>query len=383
MRVAIVVPRYGPDVLGGAETQARGFAEEAARRGWQVEVWTTCARSHYTWKNVYAAGREERMGVVVHRFPVTPSDVGRHAELDTRLTELGSIPIPDQYAWLASGAHSPTLYRHVAKHADSFDVMVALPYAAPLVHYAAWSSPGRVVLWPCLHDEPYAYMEPVRLLLESSFGVVFLSPEEQSLADRRLDVRLSRSGLLGGGVAMADFPQLKELRGLLYVGRLEGGKNLWMLYSYIQRYAEEDADIRLVVLGRGPLKPPPHPAFEYRGFVSEEEKALAYASAEALCQPSVNESFSLTIMESWLAGRPVLVHGGCEVTRGHVRRSGGGLWFHDYDEFVVALEWLHSNPALADRMGENGCKYVRRNFSWGKVVSRFRRMIERWEGHDG
>ena len=33
MRVAIVVPRYGTDVIGGAETLARGFAQAAARRG--------------------------------------------------------------------------------------------------------------------------------------------------------------------------------------------------------------------------------------------------------------------------------------------------------------------------------------------------------------
>ncbi|MFW6116366.1 MAG: glycosyltransferase family 4 protein [bacterium] len=379
----MVVPRYGPDVLGGAETQARGFCEEAARRGWEVEAWTTCARSHYTWNNVYPAGREERSGVVVHRFPVIRLNVGHHAKLDMRLTELGSIPIPDQYAWLASGAHSPSLYHHVAKHANSFDVMVALPYAAPLVHYAAWSCPGRVVLWPCLHDEPYAYTEPVRLLLQGAFGVVFLSPEEQSLADRRLDIRLPRSGLLGGGVTVVDFHRAGEPRGLLYAGRLEEGKNLSTLYGYVQRYAEEGGNIRLVVLGRGPLKPPRHPAFEYLGFVSEGRKSFAYASAEALCQPSVNESFSLTVMESWLAGRPVLVHAQCDVTRGHVRRSRGGLWFSDYEEFVAALEWLRANPTLADRMGENGRAYVRRNFSWEAVVSRFRRLIRRWEGDSG
>ena len=56
MRAAIVVPRFGPDVLAGAERLARGFAYAVAAHGWQVEVWTTCASSHYTWQNDLPAG---------------------------------------------------------------------------------------------------------------------------------------------------------------------------------------------------------------------------------------------------------------------------------------------------------------------------------------
>ena len=55
MRIAVVVPRYGQDILGGAESQARGFANEAVRRNWTVEMWTTCARSHYDWENVFSS----------------------------------------------------------------------------------------------------------------------------------------------------------------------------------------------------------------------------------------------------------------------------------------------------------------------------------------
>jgi glycosyltransferase involved in cell wall biosynthesis len=67
------------------------------------------------------------------------------------------------------------------------------------------------------------------------------------------------------------------------------------------------------------------------------------------------------------------------VTRGHVRRSQGGLWFYDYDEFVGAVQWLQANPAQAARMGQNGRQYVLRNYSWPAVVSRFEGLIRRWE----
>ena len=74
------------------------------------------------------------------------------------------------------------------------------------------------------------------------------------------------------------------------------------------------------------------------GFVSAQDKADAYAGALALCQPSLLESFSLVMMEAWLAGTPALVHGRCAVTRDHCLASNGGLFFEDYFEFVEALD---------------------------------------------
>ncbi len=387
MRVAIIVPRYGPDVLGGAETQARRFAEEAVRRGWYVEIWTTRARDQFTWDNVYPEGVEAMQGVVVHRFAVACHDLGRYAELDIQVVRRGYLSVADQYTWLESGPHSPDLYRYAARHAVDFDVVIALPYTVTLVHYAAWVARERVVVWPCLHDEQYAYMESVRLLLESVWGVMFNSPEEAELAIRHMGMHPRRHAVLGEGVVLAlsedvIIEEPPQPRVLLDVGRLEEGKNLELLYRYVQRYAAMDEDVRLVVLGKGPLEPPEHPAFDYRGFVSEEEKAAAYAAALVLCQPSVNESFSLTVMESWLASRPVLVNASCAVTRGHVQRSKGGLWFGAYEEFVNAITWLRAHATLADRMGQNGRRYVLSNYTTPAVVARFEALIRRWKETD-
>lgn len=380
MRVAVIVHRYSEDVAGGAEQQARGFAEEAARRGWTIEVWTTCARSHYTWENVYRAGVEQVNGVLIRRFPITWWDCNRRAELEFRLGILGTLPIADQYAWLETGAHSAPLYQYAAKHANEFDALIALPYAMPLAHYAAWTAPEQTVLWPCLHNEPYAYLELIRLLMESVRGIMFNSPEERDLAIQVLGIKPRRHAVLGEGVTLppADSEQPPR-RDLLYVGRLEHGKNVHLLYQFLRRYVDEGGKIRLVVLGEGPVKPPAHPAFHYRGFVSEKEKAAACASALALCQPSVNESFSLTLMEAWLNGTPVLVNGACAVTRGHVRRCDGGLEFRDYDEFVSAVEWLQHHPDLANRMGKNGREYVQRNYTWRTIADRFERIITLWQ----
>ena len=384
MRIALVVPRYGDQILGGAESMARGFAEAAFQRGWEVEVWTTCARSHYTWENVYPAGVERKNGVIIHRFPVEVWKQDRWVELEIRLAQKGTLSPAEAYDWMESGPHSPALYAYIKRNSTNYDAIIALPYPAPLVHYAAWSADNHVILWPCLHDEPYAYLEPVRLLLESVWGVMFLSPEEAELALHRLRVRPPKYAILGGGISLivggkTDSQDEQFADYILYAGRLEEGKNVPLLYEYVRGYSEERGGIRLVVIGEGPIKPPRHPAFIYLGFVSEERKVSLYRGALALCQPSLQESFSITIMESWLAGRPVLVHEDCPVTKGHVQRSKGGLWFRTYEEFAGALDWFRAHPELAARMGENGRRYVLSNYTWSVVLDRFETIIGDWK----
>lgn len=380
-RLALIVPRYGANIAGGAESLARGFAETCARRGWSIEVWTTCAESHYTWENRLSSGRTIENGVIVHRFPITHWNPDQRAYADVRLANWGRVPEETAWAWLESGAHSAPLYAHIMRYAEDFDALIAIPYATPLIHFAAWAAPHKTILWPCLHNEPYAYMLPTRLLVENVFGLIFNSPEEAHLLTDILGYQVQRLGVVGAGVTLHASPRSfdSDPHNLLYVGRLEEGKNLPLLYLYVRRYAEQGGNVRLHILGKGPYTPPDHPSFVVHGFVPEEEKAAAYARALALCQPSLNESFSFSIMESWLAGRPVLVHGDCAVTVGHVRRAQGGLWFRTYDEFVGAVEWLRAHPEEAARMGRNGREYVQRNYTWDVVVERFERILRAWK----
>ena len=63
MRVAIVSARYASELAGGAETLARGLAEELVRQGHGVEVWTSCAQDHFTWRNELPPGPATINGV--------------------------------------------------------------------------------------------------------------------------------------------------------------------------------------------------------------------------------------------------------------------------------------------------------------------------------
>ena len=86
MKVAFVTPRYGLEVMGGAESAARQLAEHlVAECRWQVEVFSTCALDHITWDNVLPAGDSKLNGVTVHRFASSAGRVPEFYELDARL----------------------------------------------------------------------------------------------------------------------------------------------------------------------------------------------------------------------------------------------------------------------------------------------------------
>jgi glycosyltransferase involved in cell wall biosynthesis len=385
MRVAIIVPRYGPDVAGGAETLARNFAETAVSQGWKVDVWTTCAKNHFTWENEYEPGETVQAGVPVTRFPITrwPNDV--YKALNRKLVAHYTLPETEQYDWLENWVHSEPLYQHVSQHAASYDAVIALPYLSSLTVYAAWAAPEHVVMMPCLHDEFHAYLSPFKLLLETVRGVLFLSPEESVLAIDQLKINISNHFVLGAGIKttgdeiQSDRTNVPALPYLLTIGRLEKGKNLELLYEYMQRFVDEGNQIKLVLLGRGEFTPPAHPAFVYPGFVSESEKYGLIQSALALCHPSLKESFSLVLMESWLVEKPVLVHKACAVTKGHVSRSGGGLLFSTYREFAESVTWFLNHSEDAAKMGNRGRQYVLENYSWNKILNRFEDVVSQWK----
>jgi len=102
MKVAYVTPRYGEEVVGGAEAGARGLAEHlVSDLGWEVEALSTCATDNRTWADVYDEGTTELNGVRVHRFR---SASGRDAGFDRFSRTLMQLPhraAPrDQVRWI-------------------------------------------------------------------------------------------------------------------------------------------------------------------------------------------------------------------------------------------------------------------------------------------
>lgn len=389
-RLGIVVPRYGSDVLGGAETFARQLVEHLPPGEFAATVLTTCARDLLTWRNEYPPGESRINGVQVLRFPIDHRC--RDARLFRQLTDRFNRGEPaspaDQAAWLEHNAHSPELYLYLAGHGRNYDLLIFLPYLFGTTIYGSAIWPEKSVICPCLHDEPYAYFGDVRLALAGARGLIFISPAEQALAETKLGVRHPAACLVGVGLDefSADGVRFRLKFGLeepfvLYSGRLDPMKNVMQLLDFFLAYrqAHPERPLKLALAGSGPLRLPDHPDLVLLGFLDPADLRDAYAAAMLLCQPSLVESFSIVLMEAWLAGTPVLVHGHCPVTRDHVMRSNGGLYFTSAAEFGEALDWHFDHPQERRRMGALGRAYVQREFSWPVVLDRFRAALALWE----
>jgi glycosyltransferase involved in cell wall biosynthesis len=390
MKLGFVTPWYGPGIPGGAEAEVRRTAEHLHEAGLEVEVLTTCVRDFYAdWgHNYHSPGSEVVSGVLVRRFPVGPRDKASFDAINAKLLQGLPISADEERAFIGEMVQAEALYEYIERHSQDY-LFFFIPYMFSTTCFGVQICPERSYLIPCLHDEAYARLNVYRSAFAGLRGWLFHSAPEMALAQRLYELEPANLRLVGEGVDTAfaldadDFRRKYTPGGpfLLYAGRRDVGKNIGLLADYFGRYRRErpkHSSLRLVLIGPGkmPVRVESVGNVVDLGFVPVQDKYNAYAAAVALCQPSLRESFSIVLMESWVAGRPALVHADCAVTKYHCKRSNGGLYFANYDEFALCLDLLLDHPRLAARMGKNGQAYVLENFRWDIIVDKYRRLLE-------
>ncbi len=388
-KIAVVAPRYGPQVLGGAESGIRSWAEQLAARGHTVEALTTCTVDMGDWSDHVPPGVEQLNGVTVRRFSTTKVDMAVFHTLLQRANKGERLRSYEEQRFMANNLRSVELERFVAAHADEYACLIYTPYLFGTSYWPVLAAPERAALVPCLHDEPSARLGVFREMLERGAALFFNTDPESTLASDALDVRNPYRVRIGYGFPdspspgdPAAFRARTGIAGpaLLYSGRLEHAKNVPLLLDYFTRYkAERPGPLALVLAGTGDVPVPARPDIVSLGMLAERQQlADAYAGALALCQLSQNESFSIVIMESWQHGRPILVHADCAVTRDHVEKSGGGYAIGSYESFRAAVDALLADPAHGDELGERGRAYVAEHYVWSKLIERIEASIARF-----
>lgn len=387
--VLFVVPRYGRDIVGGAETLVRALVTrglDATR--FTPTVATTCAVDHTTWENALAPGESVEDGVRVLRFPVAPRDGERYAYLQQRLHTAGRLSYLNQLELLAASVWSGDLQRFLEREGPNFHRIVFAPYLFGTTFWGAQAHPERTLLLPCLHDEPEAHMDCLREPFGAVRGWIFNAPAEERLVRRLFAVR--DGAVVGCGLDLPTQPPPEGFarrhglgRYLIYVGRLEEGKRVQVAVEYTARLVREQRlDLKLVLVGTGSYQVP----HEHRdvvvelGFLDEAEKRAALAGAVALVNPSELESLSLVLLEAWREGTPALVAAGSEVMREHCAASGGGRTFSDFADFSAEVSALIGDHGMRAAMGAAGRGYVEREYGWSTVTGRLSEALSRSEG---
>lgn len=385
-KIGFVIPWYGEDIPGGAEMELREVATHLQRAGMDVEILTTCVREFSAdWnENYYSAGTAVVEDIAVRRFPVRRRDTAAFDRVNRRLMEGQHLSLQEEKTFVEEMVNSPQLYEYLKDASNDYALYVFIPYMFGTTYYGMQACPEKSVLIPCFHDEAYLYLRLFRQAYIQARGIIYNAMPEMELANKVYDFTTTEQICMGIGMdtnicANADaFRKAYRIQKpfLLYAGRKDAGKNVHTLLRYFAEYKQRhgDSDLQLVLIGGGSIEIPASVRDDVYdlGFVSRQDKYDAMAAAELLCQPSHNESFSLVIMESWLCGRPVLVHSQCAVTRDFARRANGGLYFRNYFEFEGCVQYILTHPEQARTMGQNGGAFVRENFDWDVIVEKYR-----------
>jgi glycosyltransferase involved in cell wall biosynthesis len=407
MRIAFVVQRYGAEILGGSEYHCRLIAERMAIRH-EVEVLTTCARDYITWKNEYPEGTDRIKGVTVRRFA---SARLRNIQEFNQYSDWifhNAHTREDELKWLElQGPWSPTLLDYLRHHEKNYDALIFFTYLYAPTVLGLEINPAKSILVPTAHDEPAIHLGIYKEMFRQPSAIAYNTEVERNFLKTTYPIRAIAEETIGCGVDLMqgdqapgeatgarddeeDVDVLAQVRAkgiqfrrrhrlhgdfLLYGGRIDPGKGCEELLEYFTSYKEQGGDALLVLMGVKLMQLPEVPWVKFAGLLSERERLQALESATLVVVPSPFESLSLLALEAMAVGTPVLCNGRSEVLVEHCVKSNAGLYYTDRDEFVEATKLLLADERLRRAMARNGREYVKRNYRWDIIMSKYDRLM--------
>jgi glycosyltransferase involved in cell wall biosynthesis len=426
MKIAFIVQRYGTEILGGSEYHCRLIAERLAPKH-HVEVLTTCAQDYITWKNEYPEGPDRVRGVTVRRFASART---RDIEAFNRYSEwIFTSPHTreDEMEWLKQqGPWCPALLDYLERHHQQYDVLIFMTYLYAPTVLGVRIAPHKSILVPTAHDEPAIRLDIYKEMFSAPAAIAYNTEVERRFLTTHFSIRAVEEETVGCGV---DLPQAQETkdakdtrepagadeedagepipdedqppsyrphlagRGVLfkrrhrlhgamalYGGRIDAGKGCEELIEYFSTYVKDGGDASLVLMGVKLMPLPEEPFLHFAGRLPDNERLQALEAATVVVVPSPYESLSLLALEAFAVGTPILANARSEVLVDHCHKSNAGLYYADRDEFVEGLTLLVADHRLRAAMGRNGRAYVRRNYRWDVILSKYERMFAKLRG---
>ena len=387
-KILFVVQRYGLEVNGGAELHCRQLAERL-KDEYGVSVLTTCAIDYVTWKNEYKEGIEYINGVKVIRKKV---DFERNQKEFNKISaklnnEKDNINLGIEWQ-KSQGPHSSELIKYLKAHKDDYNVIIFLTYLYYTTYFGLQVAPEKSILIPTAHDEPPIYYSIFNETFNLPRAILYSTTTERDFVNKRFKNNYIESDIVGLGVDINENTQdidLEKTFGIkddfvIYVGRIDESKGCKEMFEYFLEYKKNyKNNLKLVLAGKNVMNIPKHKDILVLGFVSEDEKINLIKQAKLLVLPSKFESLSLSTLESMYLGTPVLLNGECKVLKEHAILSNGGLYYENKWEFIEALNYLIEDPKTSEKMGENGRKYVNKNYKWDVVIRKLQKGINELE----
>jgi glycosyltransferase involved in cell wall biosynthesis len=385
-KVAFIVQRCGLEVNGGSEALCLQVAQRMSKY-WEIDILTTCAQDNYmTWENQYSPGVERINGLRIHRFPV---DHPRVVELfnrksDVIRSQMPKVSLSDQENWMRlQGPFSSSLLKFITDQKNNFDSFVFFTYLYATTYFGLPIVKEKAFMVPAGHDEWPIYLSMWDALFKMPRGFMFLTPEEKSFLQSRFPGAALDGPVSGIGVDMdrsCDSNRFAKCYGidnpfLLYMGRIDPSKGCTELFDFFRIFKKRShSNMKLVLLGKPAMTIPDDPDIISLGYVDEQTKFDALAACEWLVNPSHYESLSIVLLEAWSVETPVLVTAKADVLVGQCRRSNGGLWYHDLEEFAHIV--LNTGKETRCALGRQGKTFVAKHYGWQRIEEKYLTLLE-------
>lgn len=389
-KIALVNQRYGLEVNGGSEYYTRLIAERLTD-AFEVDVITTKAMDYTDWENRYTADEEDINGVHVRRFAVEKPRAKDFNEYNGKyLSKIadGNFSEDDEQIWFEKqGPYCPDAIEFIRKNRNNYDAFIFVTYLYYLTVMGMPEVAGKSIFIPTAHEEPFIHFKTFEKLFPLPKAYVFLTDEEKALVQDLFPETCNiPCRVMGTGVEIPCTPDEAAFRRkfgisgnyIIYVGRIDEGKDCPTLFKYFIEYKNRrpDSSLKLVLMGKAVCDIPKHPDIFSLGFVSEEDKFSGISAAKALVLPSKFESLSISVLEAMTLSVPVIVNGVCEVLKGHCTKSNGGLYYMNYFEFEGILDYIFTHDNEYSALCKNAADYIEKNYRWDVIMGKFKEVID-------
>lgn len=383
IKIAIVVMRYGEDIVGGAEYHARMIAEHLNQYH-NIDVLTTCAKSYHTWTNEYPEKIETLNDIRVFRFKNSKiRDVNKIIAMEEKIF-YNHHTKNDELDWInENGPKCPGLIQYIGDHYNDYQIFIFFTFRYYTSYFGIQAAKEKAFLVPEAENDPALKLTTTQEIFQNVKGILYNVPEERKLILNRVQFNENEKkwDIIGCGISSPEkrtYQKVEKLKPyILYLGRIEGSKGCYQLFDYYQRLLKENSSVPdLVLAGSVSIPIPPHKKIHYIGVVTESEKESLLTNAELLIMPSPYESLSLVTLEAMAGGVPVLVNGDCDVLKGHCLRSNAGLWYQNYEEFKECLSYLLTDMETRKKMSMLGKQYIENYYTWESVEKKYLNLIK-------
>jgi glycosyltransferase involved in cell wall biosynthesis len=406
MKIAHFVQGYTP-AIGGTEYLMQRVSEELAN-GYRddVTVYTTNAYNcevFNTWGlEVMEPGEEVIKKVKVKRYRV----FNRLAPILNVSQKIGyrfRLPRNDLLRTVYSGPILPGIFKDLGR--IKADVVCASSFPLMHMHYASMAANranAALVIHGGLHPvDGWGFDREIiyHLIDKADAYIANTTYERDFLLGKGINGR--KIHVVGVGTDPEKFEsadgsavrrryRLGDHPVVVFVGQQGGHKGIETLLKAMPLVWRQSPEARLVIAGSRTnysvvldgiidgFTPGQRERVVTVPNFEEREKAEIIAAGDIFASPSGFESFGITYLEAWAAGKPVI---GCRAGAVPSVISDGlnGILvdYKDHRELAGAIIEMVFDARLRERLGSEGRRLVLKNYTWPIVARKFRSIYQK------